>query len=303
MAIRRSDKVKAAFFLMVTAVLFVAMMLFLLGTNWMKKQECYYIDFDNLTKLNTGTPVRYSGLNIGKVTHIPRLTNDTVRAGSVTRVTIEVVQNTRIYEDCVASIEIDSIIVGNQYILIVPGHPGSRRIPANSQEERKENNIIKSDLSNMDKVKDRITVMSGEGTVLLSNLNLSFNSENAEKLASILSQVDKFLSSNTVQASATINEFRDGMKTVKTAIDSAQIQLTMCEFRTTMVQACIMMANIDKAVRSANEMFSMNQKAINDTLKNLRTATDAFNDLLDEVRRQPGVIVRGKEHENEENQK
>ena len=66
MAISSSDKIKAIIFLIVSALLMVVIIFSLVGTQWMKQKDHYYIEFsESLGGLSTGSSVRFHGIKVG----------------------------------------------------------------------------------------------------------------------------------------------------------------------------------------------------------------------------------------------
>jgi ABC-type transporter Mla subunit MlaD len=283
MAIARSDKIKALVFLTFTAALFTTVVLVIVGTEWMKKMDSYYIDFDQIKGIGNGSPVRCNGVHIGKVKRIRWLPN----LGR-TRVTIEVNKGTEIPCDSYATLEVDSFIVGNRFIQITPGSPNATQIEPNTQA-----NIIRGTRSSFDTMYMQAADISSRSAVLISNINNVFSPDNAQLFSSILGQIDLFLKENSTNATEVMLEFRKTLADVRSAINAARIDATMAEVRTTLV-------TLQRAVASANEMMAQNQKSVNDTLNNMRAATDTLNELLLNLNRQPALLIRGKGQETKE---
>jgi phospholipid/cholesterol/gamma-HCH transport system substrate-binding protein len=283
MAIAHSDKIKALVFLTVTIALATTIVLVLVGTNWMKKKDTYYIDFTEVKGITAGSPVRYNGVTIGTVKRIKWLSNL-----YQSRVTVEVQQNTIIKHDSVARLELDSPIVGSRFIQITPGTADSKKIEPNTQA-----NIIKSERSTFDTIYMQAAEISSRSSVLISNFNNVFSPENARSFSSILDQVNKFIKENSTNATDVLFDFRTTLAAVRTAMEAAKIDATMTEVRTTLIA-------VQQAVASANEMMAQNQKSVNDTLVNMRAATDTLNELLINLNRQPALLLRGKGQEKKE---
>lgn len=283
MAIARSDKIKALVFLTFTVALFATVVLVIIGTDWMKEMDSYYIDFDQIKGIGNGSPVRYNGVHIGRVKRIKWLPN----LGQ-TRVTIEVSKNTIIKSDSVATLDIDSLIVGNRFIQITPGSSTATRIEPNTQA-----NIIRGERSSWDTMYMQAADISSRSAVLISNVNNVFSPDNALLFSSILGQIDTFLKENSTNATEVMLEFRKTLAEVRTAVNAARVDATMAEVRATLVA-------VQRAVASANELMAQNQKSVSDTLNNMRAATDTLNELLLNLNRQPALLIRGKGQETKE---
>jgi phospholipid/cholesterol/gamma-HCH transport system substrate-binding protein len=268
-----------AVFLVVTLGLFTTLILVVAGTEWLKAKDLYYIDFvESVKGLSNGSTVRYNGVPVGKVKRIKPLSDGT------TRITVELTERMPIKTDSEAICELDSLIVGNRSILITPGSSRAETVPPGIQAPQY---IIRGKPSTFDMMYGRAAEISAQSAVLISNVNTVFSPENARIFSSILLQIDTFLHENSTNAAQTLEDFRRTLDTVRLAIDAARIDATMTQVRNTLAQ-------FDEAVGSATDMMAQNQRAISDTLNNLRVATDSLGELLDKLNRQPGLLIRGR---------
>jgi phospholipid/cholesterol/gamma-HCH transport system substrate-binding protein len=299
MAIRRSEKIKAAIFLIVTTTLFVGMMLALVGTQWMRKQDHYYIRFaEEVQGIVVGSPVKYHGVPIGKVKHIR------VQPGGTTQVEIVVPRDTVIKEDSTARLKLESPIMGNFSINVSVGSAEAAPLPPNNPHV-----FIESQLSEIEQIKRKLWQLTTQTSETLSNMNSIFTVDNANGLASIIVRIDDFLASNSTEITTTVEQFRDTLVSVDSAVNGANVNETMQQLRDTLMsvdQAIIdadvsstvaqvrdTLSGLDGAVSSVNSLLVQNQREINDTLNNMRAATDSLNELLEKLNRQPALLLRG----------
>jgi phospholipid/cholesterol/gamma-HCH transport system substrate-binding protein len=306
MAIRRSEKIKAAIFLVVTTVLFTGMMLTLVGTEWMQKQDRYFIKFiEEVQGIGVGSPVKFHGVPIGKVKHIQ------LQADMTTVVEVAMPRDTVIKRDSIARLKLESPIVGNFSINISAGSAIADRLPPNKPKV-----FVGTELSEIEQIKRKLWQLTTQTSETLSNMNMIFTLENAEGFASILQQIDAFLSSNTTEITTTVQTFRDTLVSVDDAITGADVDKTMLQLRdtllsidraiidadvsATMVQLRSTLDGLEAAILSANSLLVQNQREINDTLSNLRSATDSLTELLEKVNRQPALLLRGSREPQDE---
>jgi len=175
MAIRRSDKIKAVFFILVTTTLFATLIITLVGTQWMKKQDKYYVEFDEAMKgLKIGSLVRYHGEEVGKVVDI-KFDPKSVR----TKITMDIAPHTMIKEDSIATIEVDSFIIGTKSIMITPGTASSPLLKPNDPKV-----LIESKQSSFQKFSSQIVDISQQMGELIDNINNVFTPENAQSVYS-----------------------------------------------------------------------------------------------------------------------
>jgi phospholipid/cholesterol/gamma-HCH transport system substrate-binding protein len=304
MAIRRSDKIKAVLFILVTTVLLTTLIISLVGTQWLQKKDRYYIEFkEPIRGLNVGSIVRYHGVQVGKVRKIIFDMHTTI---TVSRVTIEVMQNTPIKTDSKAVLEIDSLIVGNRFIQITPGSADAALLPPNSPERKY---LIPSEPSGLEKTAGKIEVLLAEMGPMMNNIRQMFSSENAQSISSILVQVDTLIAQEEV--SDKIGPLLDNLgdifseenaNTVSSilaqvdvmiASNSTNVANTLEDFRATL-------SNINKSFEVANAMMIQNQRNIAVTLKNLRDTTESMQELIEKLNRQPSLLIRGSRNKEED---
>jgi len=260
MAIQRSDKIKAVFFILVTTTLFATLIITLVGTQWMKKQDKYYVDFGEAVKgLKIGSLVRYHGEEVGKIIDIKF---DPTSAQ--TKVTMDIVPHTMIKEDSIATIEVDSFIIGTKSIMITPGTASSPLLKPNNPKV-----MIKSAESSFQKFSSQIVDISQQAGVLIDNINNVFTPENAQSVSSILYHIDSVMITNSPLFVETLDKFR------------------------------LSLIQLDAAVNTANNLMQQNQDNVSITINNLRIATDNLNEFLDKVNRQPALLIRGAKPEKE----
>jgi phospholipid/cholesterol/gamma-HCH transport system substrate-binding protein len=225
---------------------------------------------------------------------------------TVSRVTIEVTQNTPIKTDSKAILEIDSLIVGNRFIQITPGSADAQLLPPNSPERKY---LIPSEPSGLEKTAGKIEILLAEMGPMMNNIRQMFSSENAQSISSILVQVDTLIAQEEV--SDKIGPLLDNLGEifseenantissilaqvdVMIASNSTNIADTLDDFRATL-------NNINKSFEVANALMMQNQRNIAVTLKNLRDTTESMQELIEKINRQPSLLIRGSRDDKED---
>jgi len=240
--------------------LFATLIITLIGTQWMKKQDKYYVEFGEAVKgLKIGSLVRYHGEEVGKIIDIKF-----DPASVQTKVTMDIVPHTMIKEDSIATIEVDSFIIGSKSIMITPGTASSPLLKPNEPKV-----LIENAESSFQKFSSQIVDISQQAGILIDNINTIFTPENASSVSSILCQVDCFMLTNSLLFVETVDKFR------------------------------LSLIQLDTAVNTANNLMQQNQDNVSITINNLRIATDNLNEFLDKVNRQPALLIRGAKPEKE----
>ena len=225
MAISSSDKIKAIIFLIVSALLMVVIIFSLVGTQWMKQKDHYYIEFsESLGGLSTGSSVRFHGIKVGKVV---RMNIDLQNQMGL--IEVEVTKNTPVKTDSIATIEVESFVTGTRYVQITPGSVGSDLLTPNDPDvkipcfksgfQKFAGNVVNLG-SQAPMLVTNITAMFSQGNaqavseivqnqvpVLLDHVNAFFASQNALMVSSILVRVDALIATNSHDLTMAIQGF------------------------------------------------------------------------------------------------
>ena len=265
MAISSSDKVKAIIFLVVSALLMVAIILSLVGTQWMKQKDHYFIEFsESLGGLSTGSSVRFHGIKVGKVV---RMNIDLQNQMGL--IEVEVVKNTPVKTDSIATIEVESFVTGTRYVQITPGSVGADLLEPNDPDVK-----IACLKSGFQKFAGNIVNLGSQAPALATNLTAMFSQPNAQAVSEIvqkqvpvlLEHVNAFFASQNALMISSILVRVDNL----IATNSANISSAIAGFNTTMA--------------SVNSMVEENREVTRELLKNLSSASKTADDLLSENR-------------------
>ena len=229
MAISSSDKIKAIIFLIVSALLMLVIIFSLVGTQWMKQKDHYYIEFsESLGGLSTGSSVRFHGIKVGKVV---RMNIDLQNQMGL--IEVEVTKNTPVKTDSIATIEVESFVTGTRYVQITPGSVGADLLTPNDPDvkipcfksgfQKFAGNVVNLG-SQAPMLVTNITAMFSQGNaqavseivqnqvpVLLEHVNAFFASQNAAMVSSILQRVDAVIATNSSELAAAIAGFNTAM--------------------------------------------------------------------------------------------
>lgn len=137
----------------------------------------------SVTGLGLGSAVRYNGVNVGEVIDI-RL--DRQRANQV-RATIEVVADTPIRENTVATLELQGL-TGGLYVLLTGGSDES---PPLEPKEGEDFAVIRAGVSSLEQVLSGAPELLEGATLLLARGNALLNDDNRARIAEILQNVSR----------------------------------------------------------------------------------------------------------------
>ncbi len=290
MAISSSDKIKAIIFLIVSALLMVVIILSLVGTQWMKQKDHYYIEFsESLGGLSTGSSVRFHGIKVGKVVKM-----NIDLQNQMGLIEVEVVKNTPVKTDSIATIEVESFVTGTRYVQITPGSVGADLLPPNDPDvkiaclksgfQKFAGNIVNLG-SQAPMLVTNITAMFSQGNaqavseivqnqvpVLLDHVNAFFASQNAMMVSSILVRVDALILTNSQALTQAIAGFNSTITSVNAMVEENR-EVTR-----------ELLKNLNSASKTADGLLSENRLLISNILVKTGTSLDELKDIMNENR-------------------
>jgi phospholipid/cholesterol/gamma-HCH transport system substrate-binding protein len=256
--------------------------------------------------LAPGASVLYGGMNVGKVTAVRPWSVDPTRI----EILLEVQKNTPLNEKSVAKLGFISVM-NSAALSITTGTIEAKRLPPNStiasQEAASLDEIAGKLAGVADSANALITQAQGElngitGNVnhLLANLDTMTGPRNQKKVQAILENIDRVVADarpkierltdqltrvtdhadETIQnVNGTVTVLRDPMRK-----DLAELQGTLEEAR--------------GLLQSMQVVVRANDYKIDDTVENLREATDNLNQFTNSLKQRPWSLVRVKQPED-----
>ncbi|MGC2196459.1 MAG: MlaD family protein [Terriglobales bacterium] len=253
-----------------------------------------------------GASVLYGGMNVGKVTAVRPWSADPTRI----EILLEVQKNTPLNEKSVAKLGFVSVM-NSAALSITTGTIEAKRLPPNStiasQEAASLDEIAGKLAGVADSANVLITQAQGElnditGNVnhLLANLDTMTGPRNQKKVQAILDNVNRVVADarpkierltdqltrvtdhadETIQnVNGTVTVLRDPMRK-----DLAELQSTLEEAR--------------GLLQSMQVIVRANDYKIDDTVENLREATDNLNHFTNSLKQRPWSLVRVKQPED-----
>jgi phospholipid/cholesterol/gamma-HCH transport system substrate-binding protein len=253
-----------------------------------------------------GASVLYGGMNVGKVTAVRPWTADPTRI----EILLEVKKDTPLNEKSVAKLGFVSVM-NSAALSITTGTIDAKRLPPDStvasQEAASLDEIAGKLATVADSANTLITQAQGElndisGNVnhLLANLDTMTGPRNQKKVQAILDNIDRVVADarpkierltdqltrvtdhadETIQnVNGTVTVLRDPMRK-----DLAELQSTLEEAR--------------GLLQSMQVVVRANDYKIDDTVENLREATDNLNQFTNSLKQRPWSLVRVKQPED-----
>ncbi len=253
--------------------------------------------------LESGASVLYGGINVGKVSAVRPWSKDPTRI----EILLEVKQGTPLNDKSVAKLGFVSVM-NSATLSITTGSIDAKQLPPGSvitsQEAASLDEIAGKLATVADNANALINQAQGElnsitGNVnhLLANVETMTGPANQKKVEAILSNIDRLIADerpkidrladqlakvsehadDTIQnVNGTVTDIRDPMKK-----DLAELQVTL-------EQAKGLLQSMQVVVRA-------NDYKIDETVENLRNATDNLNQFTDSLKQRPWSLVRIKQ--------
>ena len=253
--------------------------------------------------LEPGASVLYGGIDAGKVTAVRPWATDPTRI----EILLEVKQGTPLNEKSVAKLGLTSIM-NSASLSITTGSNDAKRLPPGSAIASQEAASLDEIAGKMATVADSANALivqakgelegiSGDARTLLGNLNTVTGPTNQKKIQAVLDNVNGMLATDgpmidriSDQLIALSQHADDTIQNVNGTVTDIRepVRKDLLELQTTLQQAKKLLADMQVMVRA-------NDDKIDDTVENLRTATDNLDQLTDSLKQRPWSLIRIKQ--------
>jgi phospholipid/cholesterol/gamma-HCH transport system substrate-binding protein len=253
--------------------------------------------------LEPGASVLFGGINVGRVKAVQPWASDPTKI----EILLDVRKNTPLNEKSMAKLGMVSVM-SEAALSITTGSNDAKRLAPGSSIPSQESASLDEIAGKMAAVADNanglITQTRGElegitsdTRSLLANLNTVTGKPNQQKIQAILDNVNGML----VTERPKIDRLTDQVNTLTAHADETVQNLNgtvtdareplredLTELQTTLQQAKTLLADMQVVVRA-------NDYKIDDTVENLRTATDNLDQLTDSLKQRPWSLIRIKQ--------
>jgi ABC-type transporter Mla subunit MlaD len=256
--------------------------------------------------LEPGASVLFGGINMGKVTAVRPAPSDPTKI----EILLEVKENTPLNEKSVAKLGLVSVMSGAALSITTGSNDAKRLLPGSaipSQEAASLDEItskmaVVADNANglITEARGELRGISGDARTLLASLNMVTGKPNQKKIQVLLDNVNGMLATErpkidrltdrlnalTLHADETVQNVNGTVSDVREPIreDLAQLQSTLLETK--------------KLLSDMQVLVRANDYKIDDTIENLRTATENLDELTESVKQRPWSLVRVKQPED-----
>jgi phospholipid/cholesterol/gamma-HCH transport system substrate-binding protein len=240
--VTRTQKIRLGIFMAAGLTVLVGGVVVLAGLKLVESRDQYTVRFKeigvSLNGLDVGSPVKYSGIQVGRVEEV-RIDPDDV---SVILVEVSLDEDTPVAEDSVANLGSQGI-TGLKFIELSRGSSRAR--------VREPGEDIPPGSSLFDNLAQKADQIAGKVEIVLDRLAAVVTPEMAERLSSLLQSSDQLIRT----LNGVLEDNRESLKTlaVQVSATSEQIRQLSVELATTAKRANALMAEATVVLRNAKE--------------------------------------------------
>ena len=258
--------------------------------------------------LEPGALVLFGGINVGKVTAVRPGTADPTRI----EILLSVKQNTPVNEKSIAKLGIVSVMSGAA-LSITTGSNDAKRLPPGSSIQSQEAASLDEIAGKLAGVADNADALitqargelegiTGDARSLLANLNTVTGKPNQQRIRAVLDHVNGMLATEgpkidriSDQVIALSQHADDTIENVNGTVTDVRepIRKDLVDLQNALQQAKALLSDMQVVVRA-------NDYKIDDTMENLRTATDNLDQLTDSLKQRPWSLIRIKQPKDRE---
>jgi phospholipid/cholesterol/gamma-HCH transport system substrate-binding protein len=253
--------------------------------------------------LETGASVLFGGIDVGKVKALRPAAADPTKI----EILLDVKEGTPLNEKSIAKLGFISVMSGAA-LSVTTGSNDAKRLPPGSDIPSQESVSLDEIADKMATVADHadglitqvqgeLQGISGDARHLLANLNTVTGPPTQQKVQAMLDNVNGLLATERPK----IDRLTDQLNTLTAHADTTiqnvngtvtdarePLRKDLTELQTTLQQAKALLGDMQVVIRA-------NDYKIDDTVENLRVATDNLDQLTDSLKQRPWSLIRIKQ--------
>jgi phospholipid/cholesterol/gamma-HCH transport system substrate-binding protein len=250
--------------------------------------------------LEPGASVLFGGIDVGKVKAVRPAVSDPTRI----EILLEVKENTPLNEKSVAKLGMLSVMSDAALSITTGSNDAKRLLPGStipSQEAASLDEItgkvaVVADNANalITEVRGELPGISEDARKVLANLNSLTGPPNQRKIQEVLDNVDAMLATErpkidrlTDQLNTLSQHADETVQNVNVTVSEVRepVRKDLAELQDTLLETKRLLADMQVLVKA-------NDYKIDDTIENLRTATENLDDLTNSVKQRPWSLIR-----------
>jgi ABC-type transporter Mla subunit MlaD len=275
-------------------------LIFLINAQFSRGTVPYHTYLRYAGGLEPGASVLFGGIDVGKVKAVQPWASDPTKI----EILFDVKKDTPLNEKSVAKLGLVSVMSAAS-LSITTGSNNAKRLPPGSaipsQEGASLDEIagkIAGVADNADglitQVRGELQDITGDARSVLANLNAVTGKPNQQKIQGVLDNVNGLLAAERPKIDRLTDQLNTLAEHADTTVQNVNGTVTdvreplrndLAELQATLQQARALLSDVQVVVRA-------NDYKIDDTIENLRTATDNLDQLTDSLKQRPWSLVR-----------
>ena len=253
--------------------------------------------------LEPGAEVLFGGINVGKVTSVRPWTSDPTKI----EILLNVKQGTPLNEKSVAKLGLTSVMSAAS-LSISTGSNDAKRLPPGSSVPSQEAASLDEIAGKMAGVADNanglitqargeLEGITGDTRSLLANLNTVTGKPNQQKIQAVLDNVNGMLATEQPKIDRLTDQLNTLAEHADTTIQNMNGTITDARepLRQDLIQLQVTLQQAKQLLGDMQVMVRANDYKIDDTVENLRVATDNLDQLTDSLKQRPWSLIRIKQ--------
>jgi phospholipid/cholesterol/gamma-HCH transport system substrate-binding protein len=256
--------------------------------------------------LEPGASVLFGGIDVGKIKAVRPWSSDPTKI----EIMVDVKENTPLNEKSVAKLGLVSVMSGAALSITTGSNDAKRLVPGStipSQEAASLDEItgklaLVADNANglITEARGELHGISGDARTLLANLNTVTGQPNQRKIRELLDNVNTMLATERPKIDRLIDQLNvvsvhadETIQNVNGTVSEMRepARQDLAELQNTLLEARRLLADMQVLVKA-------NDYKIDDTIENLRTATENLDDLTESVKQRPWSMIRIRQPED-----
>jgi len=258
--------------------------------------------------LEPGASVLFGGINVGKVTSVRPWTSDPTKI----EILLNVKQGTPLNEKSVAKLGLTSVMSAASLSITTGGNDAKRLSPGSAIQSQEASSLdeiagklaVVADNANglITQARGELEGITGDARSLLANLNTVTGKPSQQKIQAVLDNVNGMLASERPKIDRISDQLillsqhaDDTVQNVNGTISDIRepVRKDLVDLQNTLQQAKQLLGDMQVMVRA-------NDYKIDDTVENLRVATDNLDQLTDSLKQRPWSLIRIKQPKDRE---
>lgn len=285
----KSSELKAGIFIIISAVVFIAFLVMIIGLSRWEDKDQYRTSFRYVGGIEKGSLVRYSGLEVGRVTGM----NAPAEGDQGIEVVLEVKKGTPVHVDSRAFMTTVGLL-GSFYIEITAGNPDTTLLPPGSV-------IPSKDITAYAQMSGSVTQITDETTELLRNLNQIMDKQNRNNIKETLAALAEISTTSANNLSAIETNLNTVIKNLDHTIESvnqllekndSSITNSIQGLESLVSQSNEIVDNLNKVVKNMDYHIAENGDSYAEMISHLNALIRNLEIFSQSIKEQPWNLVR-----------